>query len=129
MKKIQINKNLTEEQKKVLFEKNTEPAFSGKFLKDEETGIYHCANCYNRLFSSETKFDAGSGWPSFYQPISKNSIDYRKDISFNLNRTEVICKKCQAHLGHVFNDGPNPTGQRFCVNSLSLCKDKDVLAR
>ncbi|NTU70148.1 peptide-methionine (R)-S-oxide reductase MsrB [bacterium] len=123
MKPKQINKSLTESQKRILFDKGTEPAFSGKFVHDKEKGIYKCANCGNPLFSSGVKYDPGCGWPSFWEPISDTAVEYRKDLSFGMDRTEVICKNCGGHLGHVFTDGPKPTGQRFCINSLSLDKE------
>ena len=118
----EINKKLTDQQKHIMFEKGTEPAFSGAYVNDKSKGIYRCANCGNPLFSSEVKYDAGCGWPSFWEPLSDKSVDFRKDINFGMNRIEVICKKCGAYLGHVFNDRPKPTGQRFCINSLSLDK-------
>lgn len=118
-----INAKLTEEQKRVLFEKETEKPFSGKFLYDDSEGIYRCANCGNPLFSSETKYDSGNGWPSFTSPVSKESVDYRKDLNFGMSRTEVICKKCGGHLGHVFDDGPD-NQEHYCINCLSLDKSK-----
>ncbi|MBU0615814.1 MAG: peptide-methionine (R)-S-oxide reductase MsrB [Nanoarchaeota archaeon] len=110
---------LTEEQKKVLFEKDTEAPFTGKFLKHTEKGNYTCANCGNELFSSSTKFDAGCGWPSFYD-AKKGSVKYISDESHGMKRIEVVCAKCGGHLGHIFDDGPKPTGKRYCINSLSL---------
>ena len=113
-------KELSEEQYRVLREKGTEPAFTGKYYKNKETGIYHCAGCGQKLFASDTKFDSGSGWPSYWEPINKNAIEFRTDKSFGMTRTEVVCSKCGGHLGHVFNDGPQPTGLRYCINSVSL---------
>ncbi|MDG6222275.1 MAG: peptide-methionine (R)-S-oxide reductase MsrB [Candidatus Bathyarchaeota archaeon] len=104
----------------ILREKGTEPAFTGKYVKNNKKGKYVCAACGNELFSSETKFDSGTGWPSFWKSLSKDSIELKSDISHGMQRTEVTCKKCGGHLGHVFNDGPQPTGQRYCMNSISL---------
>jgi len=104
----------------VLREKGTEPAFTGKYLKNKKTGMYVCAGCGNELFSSETKFDSGTGWPSFWAPLSEASLEENEDNRFEMQRTEVICTKCGGHLGHVFKDSPTPTGQRFCINSISL---------
>lgn len=111
---------LTKEQYKVLREKGTEPAFTGKYWNNHEDGIYKCAACGEPLFDSETKFESGSGWPSFYAPLDEEKIENKKDLSHGMIRTEVLCKKCQSHLGHVFKDGPNPTGLRYCINSISL---------
>lgn len=111
---------LTEEQYSVLRLKATEKPFSGKYYKLNDKGIYCCAACGNELFSSETKFDAGCGWPSFYDAIAEDKIETRQDTSFNMERTEIICAKCGGHLGHLFDDGPAPTGKRYCVNSISL---------
>lgn len=111
---------LTDLEYKILRKKGTEPPFSGKFLYNKERGIYICAGCKNPLFSSETKFDSGCGWPSFRDVISKGSVKLKKDKSFGINRVEVVCSKCGGHLGHVFDDGPNPAGKRFCINSISL---------
>jgi len=116
---------LTPEQYTVCREKGTERAFTGKYFGCKENGIYRCACCGNALFSSDTKFDSGSGWPSFFAPMEKDSIKTEYDDSLSMNRVEVICSACDAHLGHVFEDGPEPTGQRFCINSVSLKLDKD----
>ncbi len=113
-------KKLTSEQYDVLREKGTEPAFTGKLLHNKEKGTYVCAGCGAELFSSGTKFDSGTGWPSFYEPKNKENIELRKDFSHGMMRTEVLCKKCGGHLGHIFDDGPAPTGKRFCMNSCSL---------
>ena len=122
-------KILSPEEFHVIREKGTEPAFTGKHLKNKKKGKYICAGCGNELFSSDTKFDSGTGWPSFWAPVSKDNIEEQLDNRFGMRRTEVLCKKCGGHLGHVFNDGPKPTVQRFCVNSISLSfKEKEVSA-
>jgi peptide-methionine (R)-S-oxide reductase len=113
-------KILTSEEYHVLREKGTEPAFTGKYLKNKKEGTYLCAACGNELFASDTKFDSGTGWPSFWEKISKDSVEENVDNRFGMHRTEVICKKCSSHLGHVFKDRPTPTGKRFCINSISL---------
>ena len=118
---------LSPEQFKVLRECGTEPPFTGKYVNHKENGIYVCAGCGNELFSSNTKFESGSGWPSFWDQVSEDSIERREDNSLWMKRIEIVCKKCGGHLGHIFDDGPNPTGLRYCVNSLSLdFKAKDT---
>jgi len=117
----QQNPNLSEEQKKVLFDGGTEAPFSGALLENKESGDYLCANCGHILFESDTKFESGSGWPSFYDAKNKEAVTLIEDSSLGMTRTEVLCANCGAHMGHVFNDGPrDKTGQRFCINSLSL---------
>ncbi|SEH93039.1 peptide-methionine (R)-S-oxide reductase MsrB [Epilithonimonas hominis] len=98
----------------------TETAFTGKFYEFDEKGTYYCAVCGNPLFLSTSKFATTCGWPSFYQPLRKNSVKYKKDMSHNMERTEVLCGRCDSHLGHIFDDGPKPTGKRFCMNSVCL---------
>jgi peptide-methionine (R)-S-oxide reductase len=111
---------LTPEQFDVLRNKGTERAFTGKYNIHKEKGMYVCAGCGSPLFSSDTKFDSGCGWPSFFEALDKEKIKEVRDISFGMIRIEILCAKCDGHLGHVFDDGPKPTGLRYCVNSLSL---------
>ena len=111
---------LTKKQYNILREKGTEPPFTGEYLNNKENGIYHCAACGYKLFSSDAKYDSGSGWPSFDAPLNKNDIDTEIDNSYGMNRVEVKCPKCGGHLGHVFDDGPSKTGKRYCINSIAL---------
>jgi len=119
-------KKLTPDQYRVLRKKGTEPPGTGKLLHNKEKGVYTCGACGAELFSSDTKYDSGSGWPSFYAPMSDDKVEEHSDNSLFMKRTEIVCKNCGSHLGHVFDDGPQPTGERYCVNSLSLgFKKKD----
>jgi len=112
--------NLTPKQYHILFEKGTERPFTGKLLYNKKNGTYVCASCGNKLFSSETKFDSGTGWPSFYDVMNDDSVKNTIDNSLGMTRIEVSCKKCGGHLGHVFDDGPTPTNQRYCINSSAM---------
>ena len=119
-------KQLTPEQFDVCRQKGTERAFTGEYYKSKDKGTYVCVCCGAPLFSSETKFDSGTGWPSFWAPLKEENVDEKDDGSHFMHRTEVMCKQCGAHLGHLFDDGPKPTGMRYCINSVSLKLKKDA---
>ncbi len=117
-------KDLTSEQYRVCRKKETERPFSGKYYSSKDKGVYKCSCCGNELFDSQTKFDSGTGWPSFWDPINNENVKCVSDNSVGMTRTEVLCSKCDAHLGHVFDDGPKPSNLRYCINSVSLDLEK-----
>src|SRR5436305_6257720 len=122
----QWRERLTPEQYDVLRRHGTEPPFTGQYVNLKGDGVYRCAGCGAELFSSETKFESGTGWPSFWEPAVAQNVELRRDSSLGMERSEVICRRCGGHLGHVFNDGPRPTGLRYCINSCALDLGSDA---
>jgi peptide-methionine (R)-S-oxide reductase len=118
-------RRLSPEQFEVLRNKGTERAYTGKYAFTKDRGVYRCAACGAELFRSEAKYDSGTGWPSFFEPIARGSVELHEDRSFGMRRTEVTCARCGGHLGHLFDDGPRPTGERYCMNSISLDLEPD----
>jgi peptide-methionine (R)-S-oxide reductase len=116
----QWRERLSPEQYEILRRHGTERAFTGRYVNVKDDGMYHCAGCGAELFRSDTKFESGTGWPSFYEPAVAENVELREDRAFGMRRTEVLCRRCGGHLGHVFDDGPRPTGQRYCINSCAL---------
>ncbi|MDP4001031.1 MAG: peptide-methionine (R)-S-oxide reductase MsrB [bacterium] len=129
MNKDDLKEKLTSEQYHIMREKGTEAPFSGEYVDTKDKGVYHCVGCGAELFSSDTKFDSGTGWPSFTEPANLEHIELKEDSSHGMSRTEVVCKKCGSHLGHMFSDGPQEQGgKRYCINSVCLRLDKDKKA-
>ncbi len=122
----QWRQRLTPEQYEILRRHGTERPFTGEYVNVKDDGVYRCAGCGAELFSSDTKFESGTGWPSFYEPTVAQNVELRQDRSLGMARTEVLCKRCGGHLGHVFDDGPKPTGLRFCINSCALALESET---